>query len=136
MSFARLAVTAAMLCCACAQAAPSAQDDFDLGRRYRNGMGAARDGARGFLLIERAARAGHAQAMFILSAMLAAGEGTPRDVQGARRWLEAAAQLELPEALQQLAMNLREGAPGYERDEARAAQLMDEVGHAMSHRAR
>ena len=136
MTLARVTLTVLMLCCTWAQAAPSTQDDFDLGRRYRNGMGVERNGARGLLLIEKAARAGHAQAMFILSTMLALGEGAPRDVQGARRWLEAAAALELPEALQQLAMNLREGAPGYERDEARAAQLMDEVEHAMSHRAR
>jgi TPR repeat protein len=124
-----------MLWAACAQAAPPGQHDFDRGRMYRNGAGVQRDSARAFALIERAARAGHAQAMFIVSVMLAAGEGAPQDVTAARRYLEAAAELELPEAMQQLAMHLREGASGYERDEARAEQLMKQVGHAMQHRA-
>ena len=131
---ARLATAGLLLWAACVQAAPS-QDDFDLGRRYRNGIGVERDSARGFALIDKAARAGHAAAMFILSVMLAAGEGAPKDGAAARRWLEAAAELELPEAMQQLAMNLRQGAPGFEHDEARADQLMNEVAHAMKHRA-
>lgn len=71
--------------------------------------------------------------MFIFSAMLSAGEGAPKDMTAARRWLEAAAELELPVAMQQLAMNLREGAPGFERDEERAALLMNKVGHAIKH---
>ncbi len=124
-----------MLCAACAQAAPAAQADFDQGRMYRNGIGVERDSARAYALIERAAVKGHAAAMFILSSMLAAGEGAPKDVARARRMLEAAAELELPEAIQQLAMNLREGSPGFERDEVRAAQLIHEYAHAMKHRA-
>jgi TPR repeat protein len=130
----RLACAVMALCAACAQAAAAPQTDFDLGRMYRNGVGMERDSVRAFALIRQAARDGHAPAMFILSAMLAAGEGAPKDVAEARRCLEAAAELELPEAMQQLAMNLREGAPGFERDEARAAQLMNEVAHAMKHR--
>ena len=128
----RLAVAMLALCAAAAQAAPP---DFDLGRMYRNGTGVNRDSMRAFGLIEGAARDGHPAAMFIAAAMLAAGEGTQKDVARARQWLEASAEAEYPEAIQQLAMNLREGAPGYERDEERAAQLLTELAHAMKHRA-
>ena len=123
------------LCAAAVQAAPQAEANFDLGRRYRNGAGVVRDSARAFALIDSAARDGLPAAMLIASSMLAAGEGTSRDVALARCWLEAAAELENPEAMQQLAMHLREGAPGYERDEPRAARLLDELAHAMQHRA-
>ncbi len=133
MMFARIACAVVALCAACVHAAPLPQADFDLGRQYRNGVGVERDSARAHALIKSAARRGHAHAMFILSGMLAAGEGAPRDLAASRRWLEAAAELALPVAMQQLAMNLREGAPGFERDEARAAQLMNEVAHAMKH---
>ena len=128
----RLVVATLVLCAAAAQAATP---DFDLGRMYRNGSGVARDSARAFVLIERAAGDGDPAAMFIAAAMLAAGEGTRKDVARSRRWLEACADLEYPEAMQQLAMNFREGATGYERDEARAAQLLNELAHAMKHRA-
>jgi len=66
--------------------------------------------------------------------MLQAGEGAPRDDAAARRWLEAAAQREYPEALQQMALHIQDGTLGYARDEARAAQLMRAVAHAMKHR--
>lgn len=123
------------LCAAAAQAAPRAAANFDLGRMYRNGAGVVRDSPRAFALIDSAARDGLPAAMFIASLMLATGEGTVRDAASSRRWLEAAAELENPEAMQQLAMHLREGAPGYERDEPRAARLLDELAHAMKHRA-
>lgn len=122
-----------MTLCAAVQAGASPQTDFELGRQYRNGIGVERDSVRAVALIGKAARDGHPAAMFIFSAMLSAGEGVPKDVTAARRWLEAAAELELPVALQQLAMNLREGAPGFERDEERAAQLMNKLAHAMKH---
>ncbi len=129
----RIACAILALCAAWSHAASSPQADFDLGRKYRNGAGVQRDSGRAHALIGSAAQRGHAHAMFILSGMLAAGEGAPKDLQASRRWLEAAAELAHPVAMQQLAMNLREGAPGFERDETRAAQLMNEVAHAMKH---
>jgi TPR repeat protein len=93
---------------------------------YRNGDGMARDAARAVVLLRGAAESGVPEAMFILSQMLAAGEGTGCDPDGARRWLERAAQAEYPEALQQMAME--------ERDPARAAELMREAAHALQHR--
>lgn len=115
-----------------AQAAPSL---FDLGRSYRHGDGVTRDSVRAFGLIERAARGGDAAAMFTLSNMLEAGEGTRKDRAAAKRWLEAAAEHESPEALQQLALHLQDGTMGYEPDRGRSAQLMREAAHALKHRA-
>ncbi|RSZ55911.1 sel1 repeat family protein [Massilia atriviolacea] len=116
-------------------AAQDAQAAYDLGRMVRNGIGVAREPTQAFALIASSARRGHAPAMFTLSAMLAAGEGCAADLAAARRWLEAAADLEHPEALQQMAMYVQEGALGYPRDAQRAAQLLREAAHAMTHRA-
>ncbi|WP_167238566.1 tetratricopeptide repeat protein [Massilia genomosp. 1] len=116
-------------------AAQDPQAAYDLGRMVRNGIGVARAPLRAFALIESSARRGHAPAMFTVSAMLAAGEGCAQDLAASRRWLEAAAALEHPEALQQMAMYVQEGALGYPRDPERAAQLLREAAHAMTHRA-
>lgn len=115
-----------------AQASPSL---FDQGRMYRHGDGVARDSVRAFGLVERAASSGDAAAMFTLSNMLEAGEGAPRNRDAARKWLEAAAASESPEALQQLALHLQDGTMGYDVDRVRSAQLMREAAHAMQHRA-
>ncbi|MCE3606349.1 sel1 repeat family protein [Massilia sp. P8910] len=146
----RRALLAALLCCGVTHAQPldaagaarlrqaAGQDPeaaYDLGRMVRNGIGVAREPLRAFALIESSALRGHAPAMFTLSAMLAAGEGCTADLAAARRWLEAAAELEHPEALQQMAMYVQEGALGYPRDTRRAAQLLREAAHAMTHRA-
>ncbi|NHZ80414.1 hypothetical protein F2P44_14190 [Massilia sp. CCM 8695] len=147
----RRLLLAALLCgCAAARAQPldpaglarlqdaaghDAAAAYDLGRMVRNGIGTAREPLRAFALIASSARRGHAPAMFTLSAMLAAGEGCAADLPAARRWLEAAAELEHPEALQQMAMYVQEGALGFAPDQQRAAQLLREAAHAMTHRA-
>ncbi|MES2325275.1 MAG: hypothetical protein V4633_23715 [Pseudomonadota bacterium] len=124
------ALLAAALMCVCGFAhAADAQADFDLGRKVRNG-----DSERAYLLIRRAAILQHSAAMFTLSNMLTSGEGVAPDAAAARTWLEAAAALENPEALQQLALHLQEGTLGYARDEVRAAQLLRTLAHAMKHR--
>ena len=112
---------------------PAAADAFAQGRALRSGP--QRDSGRAFALIEGAAKAGHPAAMFILSAMLMSGEGAPRNAVAARDWLEAAAGLEYPEAIQQLALNFQDGTNGYRRDPERAAELLRELAHAMTHRA-
>ena len=127
-------LAAVLLCAASAAAAPAGQAEFDLGRKVRNGAGVARDAARAYQLIHRAAILQHPAAMFTLSNMLVAGEGVPPDRAAARSWLEAAAALENPETLQQLALHLQEGTLGYARDEVRAAQLLRQLAHAMTHR--
>ena len=79
-----------------------------------------------------AAARGMPEAMFVLANMLLEGEGEGkgkggrRDEAAARRWLEAAAELDYPEAWQQLAL--------LEPDPQRAAQLMRRAAHALTHR--
>ncbi|UVW26970.1 tetratricopeptide repeat protein [Massilia sp. H6] len=76
-----------------------------------------------------AAARGMPEAMFLLANMLLEGEGKGgvRDEAAARRWLEAAAELDYPEAWQQLAL--------LEPDPQRAAQLMRRAAHALTHRS-
>jgi len=124
----------ACLLCGLAVAASAAPSLFNQGRIYRHGNGVVRDSVRAFGLIERAANSGEAAAMFTLSNMLESGEGTPRNRASARQWLEAAADNENPEALQQLALHLQDGTMGYAVDMARSALLMREAAHAMKHR--
>lgn len=130
---------AALLCSIAAGARASddaaARAQFEQGRDSRNAIGAARDTASAYALIRAAALGGYAPAMFTLSNMLDGGEGIANDPVQARRWLEAAAAQDYPEALQQLALNLRHGMGGYARDQARADQLLREAEHAMKHRA-
>jgi TPR repeat protein len=73
------------------------------------------------------AEGGEPAAMFLLAHMLAEGEGGVRDAAGARAWLERAAELEYPEALQELALS--------ESDPQRADALMRAAAHALAHRA-
>jgi TPR repeat protein len=122
------ALLAALLVLAASATAGIKDRDYLRGLAYRNGShGLPRDAALAVRSLTQAAERGVPEAMFILSHMLAEGEGTPRDADAARRWLEAAAQAEYPEALQEMAMN--------ERDPVRAAELLREAAHAMQHRA-
>ncbi len=118
-----------------ARAAGDGQAQFQQGRNYRNGVGVKADAARACVLFDAAAERGHAAAMFTLSNMLASGEGCAMDIVRARRMLEAAGELEYPEALQQIALHAGEGSMGYERDQALSAQMMRKAAHAMKHRA-
>ncbi len=125
---------AAMLACLALALAPAnaetgrAQADFELGLRYRSGAGVAKDQGRAFALIEAAAMKRHAAAMFTLSNMLAG-----RDQVRARAWLEAAADLDYPPAMQQMALHLAEGTLGYAQDAQRSAHLLRKMAHAMKH---
>ena len=121
------AFVAASLCGAFAHASP--QSAFDLGRELRS-----QDSERAFGLIEQAAKDGHAPAMFVLSSMLASGEGHMLDAAGSNAWLERAAKMDNPEAMQQLAMHYQHGTAGYARDAQRAASLLRRVEHALKHR--
>ncbi|RJG21080.1 tetratricopeptide repeat protein [Massilia cavernae] len=109
---------------------------YYLGLMQRNGMGTPRDSVRAAASMQVAADAGIPAAMFILSNMLYAGEGVARDERAGRRWLEVAAEHDYPPAIQQVAMAVRDGALGYERDEVRAEQLVRELAHAMKHQPR
>lgn len=110
-------------------AAPlDARSVYRLALKVRSGDGIASDPVRARVLLTQAAEGGLAPAMFVLSNMLAAGEGGPVDANEARRWLEMAGELEYPEALQQLAMS--------EPDPRKAELLMRQAAHAMMHRDR
>jgi len=111
-----------------AEAPPDARSAYPLALKVRNGEGVPADPVRARLLLTQAAQGGVAPAMFVLSNMLAAGEGGPLDANEARRWLEMAGELGYPEALQQLAMT--------EPDPRRAELLMRQAAHAMMHRPR
>ena len=100
---------------------------FAQGLKHRNGMGMPASAQAAFGLMSDAAQRGHPPAMFILSNMLAHGEGATPDLEAAQRWLRAAAERDYPEALQQLALQ--------EPDPVKAAQLMRSAGHALKHRS-
>jgi TPR repeat protein len=122
-----LALLPALLCAGAAQAqAGDARAAYELGLRYRNGIGVAVDPVLAARSIEAAACGGLPEAMFTLSNMLAAGEGVAVDAAAARRWLEAAAALGFPAALQELALR--------EPDPREAELLMRQAAHALQHR--
>jgi TPR repeat protein len=100
---------------------------YQLGLKQRNGIGAPADAAAARRSFEASAASGVPAAMFMLAQMQAAGEGGARNEAAARRWIAQAAQLEYPEALQELALN--------EKDPQRAGELMREAAHALQHRA-
>ena len=87
----------------------------------------AADPVAGRRCLQQEAEGGEPAAMFLLAHMLADGEGGPRDAAAARAWLERAAELDYPEALQELALG--------EPDPQRAASLMRAAAHALAHRA-
>ena len=87
----------------------------------------AADPVAGRRCLQEVAESGEPAAMFLLAHMLADGEGGTRDAAAARTWLERAAELDYPEALQELALN--------EPDPARADALMRAAAHALAHRA-
>lgn len=104
---------------------PDAQAAYRLGLMHRNGDGVPKDAAHAASLIRSAAQGQLPAAMFTLSNMLAAGEGVMRDELAARRWLDDAAALGYPPALQQLALT--------EPDPRKAELLMRQAAHALQH---
>jgi TPR repeat protein len=109
-----------LLACLASLQAGAHDADLTEARNYRNGTGVAVDKARAVRLFQLAAEAGDADAAFTLANM--------QDRVAAQRWLQRAADGESPEALQELAMA--------EPDPARAAQLMKQSAHALTHRVR
>jgi len=108
---------------------------YYLGLMYRNGMGVERNSRTAAQWLSFAAKRQVAPAMFIYANMLLTGEGVPRNERLARTWLEKAAELEHPEASMQVALGMRDGSMGFERNEALAEMQMKQAAHAMRHRA-
>ena len=103
---------------------------YYLGLMLKNGMGGQQDGVAALRWLELAGQRGVAPAMFIVANML-----LDTDDARARFWLDAACDLEYPEALQQKSVALAEGRMGYAHNEAQANLYLKMATHAMGHRA-
>lgn len=102
-------------------------DEGDLAFRRALAYRAGGDAALAAHWLQVAAGRGMPEAMFLLAGMLLEGAGVAKDEAAARRWLHAAAELDYPEAWQQLGM--------LEQDLEKANQYMRRAAHALSHRA-
>ncbi|MGK5047743.1 tetratricopeptide repeat protein [Janthinobacterium sp. GB4P2] len=102
---------------------------YYLGLMLKNGMGGPQDSAAALRWLELAARRNVAPAMFIVANMLLA-----TDEAQARYWLDAACDLEYPEALQQKSVALGEGMMGYAHNEEQSFLYLKMAAHAMGHR--
>ncbi|EZP36617.1 tetratricopeptide repeat protein [Janthinobacterium lividum] len=103
---------------------------YYLGLMHKNGMGGPQDGAAALRWLEQAAQRGVAPAMFIVANML-----LDSDEVRARYWLDAACDLDYPEALQQKSVALAEGQMGYAHNEEQSFLYLKMATHAMGHRA-
>lgn len=100
------------------------QAAFYLGMMYQNGMGVERDTKAAAHWLQFAANRQTPAAMLALAKLYLAGDGVKRDDLAARRWIEKAADLEYPEAVMTMAIGLRDGSMGFERNEALAETQM------------
>ena len=103
---------------------------YYLGLMHKNGMGGPQDGAAALRWLALAAQRGVAPAMFIVANMLLDSDETR-----ARYWLDAACDLDYPEALQQKSVSLAEGRMGYAHNEEQSFLYLKMATHAMGHRA-
>jgi TPR repeat protein len=102
---------------------------YYLGLMHKNGMGGPQDSAAALRWLELAAQRGVAPAMFIMANLL-----QDSDEARARYWLDAACDLEYPEALQQKSVALAEGRIGYAHNEEQSFLYLKMATHAMGHR--
>jgi len=103
---------------------------YYLGLMLKNGMGGPQDGVAALRWLELAAQRGVAPAMFIVANLL-----LDTDEARARYWLDAACDLDYPEALQQKSVALAEGQMGYAHSEEQSFLYLKMATHAMGHRA-
>ena len=102
---------------------------YYLGLMHKNGKGGPHYCAAALRWLEQAAQRGVAPAMFIVANML-----LDSDEARARYWLDAACDLEYPEALQQKSVALTEGQLGYAHNEEQSFLYLKMATHAMGHR--
>lgn len=112
------------------------QAAYYLGMMYRNGMAVARDVKSAARWLQFAAQRQVPAAMYALAQLYLAGEGVRRDELSARRWIEKAADLEYPEAVMAMAIGLRDGSMGFERNEALAETQMRFANRALKQAGR
>ncbi|WP_229257219.1 tetratricopeptide repeat protein [Duganella callida] len=108
-----------------------AQAAYYLGMMYQNGMAVARDLKAAARWLQFAADRQTPAAMYALAKLYLSGEGVKRDEQIARRWIEKAADLEYPEAVMAMAIGLRDGSMGFERNESLAETQMRFANRAL-----
>lgn len=111
------------------------QAAFYLGMMYRNGMAVARNAKAAAHWLKFAANRQMPAAMFALANLYLSGEGVKRDEQAARRWIEKAADLEYPEAVMAMAIGLRDGSMGFDRNEALSETQMRFANRVLAQRA-
>jgi len=96
--------------------------------------GQARSPEKALQWLEEAAKAGFADSQFLLGQMVMTGDGTAADPVRARKWFEAAAEQDHPEANLQLLMAYTRNELGLKRNaEAETRQWM-EAQHSLRHR--
>ena len=110
-----------------------AQAAYYLGMMYQNGMAVARDLKAAAHWLQFSANRQTPAAMYALAKLYLSGEGVKRDELAARRWIEKAADLEYPEAVMAMAIGLRDGSMGFERNEALAETQMRFANRALKH---
>ena len=108
---------------------------YYLGMMYKNGMAVARDAKAAAQWLQFAAGRQMPAAMFALANLYLSGDGVKRDEQAARRLIEKAADLEYPEAVMAMAIGLRDGSMGFDRNEALAETQMRFANRALAKRA-
>ena len=107
-----------------------ADAQFELGERFRQGVGVTQswfEACQWYLL---AAQQGHAQAQCELAGCLLMGRGVKKDTVQAFVWYEKAAALKLPQAQWNLGKLYAVGLPGVPKDSKRAAMLCKRAANA------
>ncbi|MRW83791.1 sel1 repeat family protein [Pseudoduganella sp. FT26W] len=107
------------------------QAAYYLGLMYQNGMAVARNMKAAAHWLQFSADHQNPAAMYALAKLYLAGDGVKRDDLAARRWIEKAADLEYPEAVMAMAIGLRDGSMGFERNEALAETQMRFANRAL-----
>lgn len=108
---------------------------YYLGLMYRNGMAVTRDAAAAAHWLRFAAERDLPAAMYQLAQLYLSGDGVKRNELTARRWIEKAAELDYPDAVMAMAIGLRDGSMGFERNESLAEVQMKFANQALRHRA-
>lgn len=108
---------------------------YYLGLMYKNGMAVPRDSRAAAHWLKFAAERDMPAAMFVLANLYLSGDGVPHDEQIARRWIEKAADLEYPEAVMAMAIGLRDGSMGFDRNESLSEAQMKFAAQVLQHRA-
>jgi len=109
---------------------------YYLGLMYRNGVAVTRDPEAAARWLQQAADHQVPAAMFALANLYLAGDGVDRDDDAARRLIEKAADLDYPEAVMAMAIGLRDGSMGFERNEALAEAQLRLANRALGQRPR